>query len=163
MMRNEWWRGGLAASLLLVAALPVAAKTRLDKVTISGPGLNTPVDITDEEILRLANPWFGKFIEWSAPAVDPHSGVAVYDVTLYARLRASELRPIYQFRYAPGTDGQRGLVYLPGKGEPWHHQNVSIITRDNHDGRWNPASSDWDARVKAALAVATSTGKATER
>jgi hypothetical protein len=72
-------------------------------------------------------------------------------VVLHARLRSSELRPIYQFRYAPGAHGQRGLVYLPGKGDPWHRQNVSIIIRDDHDGRWNPASPDWDTRMKAAL------------
>jgi hypothetical protein len=150
-MRNEWWRGVLAASLLFLAALPVAAKAPLEKITISGPGLRTPLEITDEQTLRLANPWFGKFIEWSAPAVEARPGTAVYEVTLHARLRSSELRPIYQFRYAPGASGERGLVYLPGKGEPWHRQNVSVIIRDNHDGRWNPASSDWDARVKAAL------------
>jgi hypothetical protein len=150
-MRKDWWRGVLIASLLLLAALPVAAKTRLEKITIAGPGLATPVEITDEQTLRLANPWFGTFVEWSAPAVATRDGTAVYDVTLYARLRSSELRPIYQFRYAPGANGQRGLVYLPGKGEPWHRQNLSIITRASHDGRWNPASPGWDARMKAAL------------
>jgi len=60
-MRNDWWRRVLVASLLLPAALPVAAKTRLEKITISGPGLDTPVEITDGQTLRLANPWFGKF------------------------------------------------------------------------------------------------------
>jgi hypothetical protein len=67
-MRNDWWRRVLVASLRLPAALPVAAKTGLEKITISGPGLGTPVEITDEQTLRLANPWFGKFIEWRAPA-----------------------------------------------------------------------------------------------
>ena len=150
-MRNDWWRRVLVASLLLLAAIPVAAKTRLARITISGPGLATPVEITDEQTLRLANPWSGKFIEGRAPAAEARHRTAIYDVVLHARLRSSELRPIYQFRYAPGAGGERGLIYLPGKGEPWHRQNVRMIIRDNHDGRWNPASSDWDARMKAAL------------
>jgi hypothetical protein len=151
-MRNQSWRGLLAASLLLLAALPVAAKTRLEKITISGPGLSAPIEITDEATLRVANPWFGTFIEWSVPVVEARPGAFIYEVTLHARLRSSELRPIYQFRYAPGPNGQRGLVYLPGKGEPWHRQNVSMIIRDNHDGRWSLASSTWDARLKTTLA-----------
>lgn len=150
-MRNEWWRAVLAVSLLLLAALPVAAKTRIQKITVSGPGLGTPAEIVDEQALRLSNPWYGGFIDWSAPAVEAPHGTVVYDVTLHARLRASELRPIYQFRYAPGASGQRGLVYLPGRGEPWYRQNVSMIIRVNRDGRWNLASPDWDARMKAAL------------
>ena len=149
-MRNDW-RGVLVACLLLLAASPVTAKTRLEKITISGPGLDAPIEITDQLTLRLANPWSGGFIEWSAPTVQAPPGTAVYDVVLYARLRSPELRPIYRFRYAPGSNGQSGLVYLPGKGEPGHRQNVSIIIRDNHDGRWNPASPDWETRMKAAM------------
>jgi hypothetical protein len=144
-------RAALAASVLLLVAVPVAAKKPLEKITISGPGLVTAVEITDEPTLRLANPWFGNFIEWDAPARRARHDGPVYEVTLHARLRSSELRPIYQFRYAPGATGERGLVYLPGKRDPWHRQNVSIIIRDKHDGRWNPASPDWDARMKAAL------------
>jgi hypothetical protein len=64
-MRKDWWRGVLIVSLLLLSALPVAAKTRLEKITIAGPGLATPVEITDEQTLRLANPWFGTFVEWT--------------------------------------------------------------------------------------------------
>jgi hypothetical protein len=150
-MRIDWWRVVLAGSALVLVALPVAAKKPLEKITISGPGLGTPVEITDERTLRLANPWFGKFIDWSAPAVEARHDTPVYAVTLHACLGSSELRAIYQFRYAPGGNGERGLVYLPGKGEPWHRQNVSIIIRDKHDGRWNPASPNWDARMKAAL------------
>jgi hypothetical protein len=150
-MRTDWWRPVLAAGSLLLAAVPAAAKKPLEKITIAGPGLRAPVEITDEQTLRLANPWFGKFIEWNAPPVEARHTAAVYDVTLHARLQSSELRPIYQFRYAPGANGERGLVYLPGKGEPWHRQNVSIISRDAHDGKWNPASPDWDARMTAAL------------
>jgi hypothetical protein len=150
-MRSEWWRVALAASLVLLSALPAAAKKPIEKITISGAGLETPVEVTDEAALRLSNPWWGRFIDWNARPVDRPRETPVYDVTLHARLRSPELRPIYQFRYAPGTNGRRGLVYLPGKGEPGHRQNVSIILRSGHDGNWNPAGTDWEARIKAAL------------
>jgi len=66
--------------LLLLAAVPVAAKKPLEKITIAGPGLPMPVESTDEKTLRLANPWFGRFIEWNAPAVKARHNAAVYDV-----------------------------------------------------------------------------------
>jgi hypothetical protein len=150
-MPNNWWRAVLAARFLLLVGSPVAAKAPIEKITVSGPGLAVPVEITDEETMRLSNPWYGKFIEWSASVVEAPHGTTVYDVTLHARLRASELSPIYQFRYAPAASGQHGRVYLPGKGEPGHRQNVSIIIRRDLDGRWNLASPDWDIRMSAAL------------
>jgi hypothetical protein len=151
-MRKDPWGFGLALLGLLFFAPPVDAKRPLEKVTIAGQGLRSPVEITDELTLRIANPWFGTFVDWNAPPAKPRNHGLVYDVILHARLRSSDLRPIYRFRYAPGAGGDRGLIYLPGRGEPWHRENVSIIIRDGHDGRWNPASPEWDARVKAALA-----------
>ena len=151
-MRNHSWGLGVALGGVLLFAPPVDAKKPLEKITISGERLSSPVEITDEPTLRLANPWFGTFIEWKAPAAERRADGATYDVTLHARLRSSDLRPIYRFRYAPGANGDRGLIYLPGRGEPWHRENVSIILRDGHDGRWSVASAEWDARMKVALA-----------
>jgi hypothetical protein len=148
----QWTSGRVAfAAALVLVPFPLAAKAPLEKVTVTGPPLATPFELTDQETLRLSNPWYGKFIEWSAPPVEGPQGGVVYDVALHARLRGSELRPIYRFRYAPRGSGQRGLVYLPGRGEPWHRENVGIIIRANHDGRWNLADAQWDARLKAAL------------
>jgi hypothetical protein len=150
-MQKQSWRVGFAATFLLLAALPLAAKTRLEKITIVGPALAIPVELTDEETLRLSNPWYGKFIQWGAGTAEAPPAAPVYEVTLYARWRGSDVRPIYHFRYAPREGGQRGLVYLPGPGEPWHRENVAIIIRANHDGRWNLAGPAWDARLRTAL------------
>jgi len=138
---------------VLLVAVPVDAKRPVEKITVTGDTLSSPVEITDEPTLRMANPWFGTFIDGNAPAAkqrDNHG--VIYEVTLHARLRSPNLGPIYRFHYAPGVEGERGLVYLPGSGEAWHRENLSIIIRDNHDGKWNPASSEWDTRMRAALA-----------
>src|SRR5713226_5676318 len=103
-MRTYSWGLGLALGGLLLFAPPVDAQRPLEKVTITGPGLNSPVELTDERTLRIANPWFGTFVEWNAPPAEPRNHGLGYDVTLHARLRSSDLRPIYRFRYAPGAD-----------------------------------------------------------
>lgn len=149
-MRKKERRMALATAILLVAGVPAAAKTRIEKVTVCGARLNRPIEITEDAVLQLSNPWYGKFIKWGAVTAAPPTGTPVYNVTLHAHLRSSELRPIYQFRYAPSADG-RGFVYLPGAGEPWHGQNVSIILRGPHDGHWSIAGAEWDAKMRAAL------------
>ena len=131
--------------------VPAYAKRPVQKITISRPGVAGALEVTQKEALDLSNPWSGRFIDWSAPASRPSEAMPVYEVTLHAQLNDSALTPIYQFRYAPGADGGRGHVYLPGQGEPWYRRNVRIILRHGHDGRWHPATAAWDAQMKAAL------------
>jgi hypothetical protein len=97
-MRKQSWRVGFTATFLLLVVLPLAGKTRLEKITIIGPTGAIPVELTDEEILRLSNPWYGKFIEWGAPPAEASPGAAVYEVALHARWSGPEVRPIYHLR-----------------------------------------------------------------
>jgi hypothetical protein len=76
--------------------------------------------------------------------------VRIFDVVLHARLRGPDSEEIYHFRYALAGDGN-GYVYLPGRGEPWYGQNVSIILRNGQDGFWHPASAGWNAVMRTAL------------
>ena len=141
----------LGVCLTLAVALPAYAKRPIERITIAGPGLAKPLEVTDRELLTLSNPWFGKFADWSRSIEGRPQATPVYEVTLYARLREAELTPIYQFRYAPGSSFQPGHVYLPGRGEPWYRQNVSVILRSGHDGRWHLAGPTWEAGIKRAL------------
>jgi hypothetical protein len=137
--------------LALGMTVPAYAKRPIRKITISRPGVAGALEVTQKEALDLSNPWSGRFIDWSAPASRPSEAMPVCEVTLHAQLNDSALTPIYQFRYAPGADGGRGHVYLPGQGEPWYRRNVRIILRHGHDGRWHAATAAWDAQMKAAL------------
>ena len=55
---------------------------------------------------------------------------------------------IYDLRYCPGANGERGYIYLPGTGEPGYATNAGTIMRTDDDGKWHRASSDWDKLMK---------------
>lgn len=150
-MRKSARRLVLAASVALIGTGLAYAKRPIEMITVAGPGLAAPVETTDVELLALSNPWVGKFANWGTSTQGGPQDAPVYDVTLHARLRGPESRGIYQFRYAPGPNGRPGQIYLPGKGEPWYRQNVSVILREGHDGRWHAAAPEWEAHIKRAL------------
>ena len=129
------------------------AKARLERVDVSGGDLARTASLTDQKILDLANPWHGELAAWTAaPIAAPAPDLVVYEVTMHARARSGEMKAIYRVRYAPGTDGRAGAVYLPGKGESGHRQNVSTISRSGQDGHWLPATPEWDAHLSQILA-----------
>jgi hypothetical protein len=88
---------------------------------------------------------------WTADVSPPPDDRPVYEITLHARLRGSEVKPIYQLRYVKGDRGAPGSVYLPGRGEAWYRQNVSIIYREGHDGHWHVATAAWEAAIQRVL------------
>jgi hypothetical protein len=143
----------------LAAAVPAHAKVPLERMSIWGGDLAEPIAITDAVTLRLSNPWHGSIAHWNGPeAQSPTSDTPVYDLYFEARWRVPPLntdlvRAIYYVRYAPGTDGSPGRVYLPGKGEFWYARNVQAIYRDGREGHWHTATQAWDARIREALAA----------
>ena len=149
-MQAQVLRVAIAAAVLAVAA-PGYAKTPLERITISGGGLAEPITVADPAALSLSNPWHGRIANWSADGAPPPDGRPVYEITLHARLRGPEVKPIYQFRYVKGEGRAPGSVYLPGRGEAWYRQNVSIIYREGHDGHWHVATPAWEAAIKKAL------------
>jgi hypothetical protein len=149
-MQTQVLRVAIAAAALVPAA-PSYAKAPLERITISGNGLAEPITVTDQAALSLSNPWHGRIANWSADVAPPPKGRPVYEITLHARLRGPEVKPIYQLRYAKADGGAPGSVYLPGRGEAWYRQNVSIIYREGHDGHWHVATPAWEAAIQKAL------------
>jgi hypothetical protein len=147
----------LSMLLIFAVAVPAHAKRPLERITVSGPDLVKPIELTDSLLLRLSNPWFGNFLEPNTVQERPPERSRVYLLTLYARLRGTELRPIYRFHYAPSGEGTPGLVYLPGKTDPGYRQNVSVILRPGSDGRWHRATRAWVAYFEQDLQSATRT------
>jgi len=144
-------RVSIAAAAALALAVPIDAKAPLERITISGGGLAEPITVADQEILGLSNPWHGRIANWSADVAPPPDDRPVYEIRLHARLRGPEVKPIYQLRYVRGDRGAPGSVYLPGRGEAWYRQNVSIIYREGHDGHWHVANPAWEAAFLRAL------------
>jgi hypothetical protein len=144
-------RASIGAAATFMLAVPIYAKAPLDRVTISGGGLSEPITLVNQKVLALSNPWHGRIANWTTDVARPAGDGPVYEITLHARLRGAEVKPIYHLRYVKGDRGAPGSVYLPGRGEAWYRQNVSIIYREGHDGHWHVATAEWEAAIRRAL------------
>ncbi len=138
--------------LLMSLCLPRStwAKTPTVKITISGGGLTSAVEITDPQALALSNVWFGEFLDDSrTPESEPPKGLLPYEVSFFVKLAENDVRKMYVVYYYP-SPREQGFVYLPGKGAVWG-LNVGTILRKGRDGKWNYASPAWEALIKPAL------------
>jgi hypothetical protein len=112
-MKNRLFYIFFLAFILLIPGPRVSAKGPPSKVTITGPSLEVPIDITEPAILEGFSPWQAQFIDWqhgfltSAP---PHT--PSYDVFFYIQDDIGTLRMIYAVQYVPNAAGELG-VYLP--------------------------------------------------
>src|SRR5438093_1551321 len=99
------------AATILALAVPGYAKAPLERVSISGGGLAEVITVADQETLHLSNPWYGKIADWRTDVAPPPDDRPVYEITLHARIRGPEIKPIYQLRYVEGKGGAPGSVY----------------------------------------------------
>jgi hypothetical protein len=134
-------------SLILV---PLAfAKGSPDKITIWGPALAEPIEITDPKVLKWFDPWNGQFLDQNLGTITEELRVEqTYYVFFYFRDRDGEFREFYTFQYAPNSAGRRGFIYLPKEGEPWRLMNSQTIARANS---WHYASEEWDMLMQQML------------
>lgn len=134
----------------LFTPAPVAfAKGAPDKVTITGPGLAAPIEISDPGILDQFNPWDGQFLDKDRTAVtDTPQGTAPYEVLFYFKDAGGELRLFYAFQYLPEPSGMRGRIYLPQENEKYYDMNNFTIARRSG---WLYANPQWDSFVKPLL------------
>lgn len=147
----------LAAVLALFATVPVFAKGRVERIVITGPGLDKPIEVSDPAILQKLNPWFGKLVGVKGQAPPPKASDSTYEVLFYMRspdrhseLDRGELKLIYHVNYRPGAVGESGRIYFPGRDEKYH-VNAATILRDGIDGTWQWASVDWDETMRPLM------------
>jgi hypothetical protein len=140
-------------SLVFATLPPALAKSPTVKVTISGGALAHEIDVTDPRTLDLSSVWGGTFLDASAaPGIEPARAVPTYEVWFYTKSGDGGMQRRYVVYYSPGQGEKRGLIYLPGKGQPWYWLNVHSILRDDRDGKWNYASPHWEELVNSAIA-----------
>ena len=143
----------LSALLILSVCTRLLAKERTVKITISGDGLKTPIEISDPKILANFSVWAGLgtstadqqgfIIDWSqGPVREPPKTLRRYQVAFYAGAPPNE-QIVYVVYYAfnPGTDP--GYVYLPGESDELFSRNVRSIFR-GVEGKWFRAWSAWE-------------------
>jgi hypothetical protein len=146
----------LIIALLALLATPcrAPAKAATTKIIISGPDLPTPLEITDDQILNLSNVWSGQFLDNSHGHPEKRPERLPYELSFYVKLGEDDLRLMYVAYYYPEPSAKQGQIYLPGHREPWYYLNTGAIVREGQDGRWNYASSAWEALIKPLIAHA---------
>ncbi len=134
---------------LFVPMSRVFAKGSPDKITITGPGLAAPIEITNPEILNQFNPWDGRFLDKDRKIVTetPQVG-ARYKVLFYFKDTSGEFQLYYALYYSTALSGARGDIYLPQEEEKWYVMNNETIARKSG---WLYASSEWDAFMQHLL------------
>lgn len=140
--------------LLLVVlglAAPAVAKGPVDKITVVGPDLVEPIEITDPKILDRFDPWGGQFIGAGGPIEATPNVREPYQAFFHLRNNRGDLELRYMIYYYPDPAGGRGYIYLPGPGEPYYSLNTGIIIRGGSDGRWRRAMPAWDITIQDLL------------
>jgi hypothetical protein len=124
------------------------AKGPADKITISGPGLVEPVEMTDPQSLERFSPWGDEFFDsYLGVLAEPPKPDTTYQVRIYVGQRDP-----YTFQYAPLYPG---YVYLPGRGDEWYETNIGTINRPGLDGHWLYASAGWHDAAQPLLPAST--------
>ncbi|MBI4499398.1 MAG: hypothetical protein HY689_16040 [Chloroflexi bacterium] len=152
----------LALSLAALLPAPALAKSPPDKITVEGPGLAAPVEITDPADLAEFSPWSRRFIWWDQGLVTaPPPADQTYTVSFYLRDRK-----IYVVEYAPDPSGAPGALYFPGPGHPSYRLNIGTIIGASTSDRWAPegkwyyATAEWDLMIQRALRAHRATSRA---
>jgi hypothetical protein len=141
----------------------VFAKGATTKITITGTGLQSAVEISDLEVLKNFNAWSGPgtfangvegtegfIVDWaSGAATDRPNGLRTFELSFYVRYanrpfseQTDQLAYIVSYAVDPGT-GQ-GYVYLPGKSDEPYRLNTKAIHR-GREGNWFRANAAWQA------------------
>lgn len=145
---NGMRTGSLAALLALFAmAATLAAKGATVRLTVTGPGLSSPVEVVSPGALS-ANVFEGNFI--GSPTDEPGKSLPRYTVSFYVATPRNPVRIMYVVSYVRNQHTGQGFVYLPGRGEEWYRLNVSTILR-GQEGEWHRADAAWSDAITAAL------------
>jgi hypothetical protein len=146
----------LICLVLALLAAPVQAKGAVDRITLSGPGLDVPIVLSKQDTLGMEalNPWMGGFLAGvvEAPAKGP-----AYTVDFFMNVASgdtAELRHIYTAEYVPDPAGGPGYFYIPGSGDDGYELNKGTIMAAERDGMWHRASALWESAVGPALRAA---------
>ena len=152
---------GFCLLVIVSATALVFAKGITTKITITGGGLQSPVEISDPEVLNNFNVWSGPgtfandvegtegfIVDWASGAVtDRPNGLRAFELSFYVRYanrsfaeQTDQLAYVVSYAIDPAT-GQ-GYVYLPGKADELYRLNTKAIYR-GREGNWFRASAAW--------------------
>lgn len=152
-------RRGILSVLPLLLPQALRAKGDTVRISIAGPGLAAPVEIT--EGVGLFQVWSGPgtssrepqsfLADWAAGAVEPPESKLTYQITVHTTRPAPH--SIYFVLYRIDSSG-KGYVYIPGKDHPAYTDNTWLILR-SVEGKWFRAWKEWEAIAHPLIAKAS--------
>ena len=160
----------LVFAMLLAVSGSAWSKSRTIKLEVVGPGLVSPIEITDRTIVDRFNIWngpgiqdlatSGAFIDWSRGKVQAPSGSTVYTVTFHqaGREPMHEYHKRYVVTCAYEPASRQGYIYLPGPqdGDVYKRNVFSIL--HEIEGNWFHASPNWERYVRPLIRQAATGG-----
>jgi hypothetical protein len=103
----------LVSATLLVMPPALSGKAGTARVTITGGGLDSPIQITDAKVLELSHAWGGGFLDASRPPLAQAPNVdSPYEVTFYSWIADNDIRKTCVFFYSPGSAAAPGVSAL---------------------------------------------------
>jgi hypothetical protein len=139
----------LAAAVLQSLTFAAGIKETA-RLTISGPGLWQPLEVTDENALALSNVFAGTFIGEPA-ATPPDSELPRYDIVFDIQTAEGVKTAAYTVLYCKNRWTGDAFVYVPGYGDDGYRRNISTILREGQDGRWHRAARPWSQAINPHL------------
>ena len=143
-----------ALAACLMQASVALAKGTVEMISVSGPGLNEPVEITDRNSLEPFLPWSRDFIDWGRGIIpNPAPGLQTYEVQFYLE---RDQRPVSVIEYSPEPHGGPGYVHVPPSD-----LNTGQGDSDYWDpfGKWHHATRAWGLLMQKALEGRPNTGQ----
>lgn len=162
------WQAGRVAFALCLASAALAAKGETTQIVISGGGLGSPIRIADPVMLGRFYVWSGAgtfhsyaggpkiegtegfIVDWPAGIADDRpAGLPRYEVAFHV---AGSAARAYTVLYEPDVAGDRGYVYLPGRGDEWFPANARVIWRGHgFEGHWLHATAAWQQAAASVI------------
>ena len=158
-----------AFSLLIVFSATILAKGATTKVVITSADLQSPIEISDPEVLKNCNVWSGPgtssngvegnegfIIDWASGVVPERpDGLRTFELSFYVRYanrpfaeQTEQLAYVVSYSVDPAT-GQ-SYVYLPGKADEPYRLNTKAIYR-GREGNWFRATAAWQSAFQRVV------------
>ncbi len=121
------------------------AKAPTVRITITGPGLVSPLEITEPSVVTQFGAWSDKLIPGKGDQrEEPPHGLQPYEVSLFEQLNAAgDQKCVYVILFYHDPSTGASFIHIPDKGDKWYGLNIGTIWRPGKDGMWYNASGQW--------------------
>jgi hypothetical protein len=139
-------------ALVVLVVAPAFGKGQTVKLTVSGPGISQPIDVTDRDAIS-ASAWGNDFFDVeNGPIAAPDAALPRYVVQFYVQPpQGGAVEMKYAVYLVLDRTAGRAMVYLPEPRDELYRLNSAMV-REGQEGKWYFASAKWSRALRVALA-----------